>query len=196
MTDAGQGVQVLWLLRDGIAPEELRRADHHRAHVGADGQRDHVRLQALAETHSSIEAGGHHIHQGVVGDDLDAHVRTGFEKPAYQRQQHQLGGGTAGIDTQVARRLVAEAVEVFQGIVDIAECRLEPRIQALARLGQGHATGSAIEQPHAQPLLQTAQGMAERRWRKTQFDRRTTEAQVIGDAEEHRQFVRGCPFHL
>ncbi|MDT4880769.1 hypothetical protein D3C81_1644650 [compost metagenome] len=71
--------------------------------------------------------------------------------------------GTAGIDAQGAGGRVSEKIEIFQGVVDIAEGRLDARIEPLAGFGQGHAAGGAIEQPHPQPLLKRSQGVAQGR---------------------------------
>ncbi|MNQ62832.1 hypothetical protein D3C85_771920 [compost metagenome] len=182
-------------MRHGVALEQFGRAHHHRTQVRADGHRHHVGFQALAKAHTRIQARGDHIDQGIVRHNFHTHIRIGLEELAHQRQQDQLGGRAAGGDAQVARRLVAKAVEVFQGVVDITEGGFDSRIQALSGLGQGHAAGGAIEQPNSQAGFQGPQRMAQGRRRQAKLDRCPAETQVVGDAQEDRQVRSGNGLH-
>ena len=112
---------------------------------------------------AGIEAGRDHVDQCVIDDDLDADVGIALEKARHDRQQHQLGRLPRGVEAQRAGRLAAKIVEVFERIVDIAECRTDARKQPLARFGQRDAARGAVDQPQIEPLLDIAQRVAQRR---------------------------------
>ncbi|MDT4870060.1 hypothetical protein FQZ97_1051210 [compost metagenome] len=188
-------MEVLGFLRHGMALEEGGSRHHHRAHVRADGQRHHVGLQPFTEAHAGVVSTGHHIHQRIVGGDFQHDIRIGLEEAARQRQQDQLRSGAAGVDAQGAGRCVAELVEVLQRVIDVAEGRLDACVQALAGLGEGHAAGGAVEQAHAQSLLQGAQGVTQRRRGEAQLHGGAAEAEVGGDAEEDIEVGSGYGFH-
>ena len=159
----------------------------------ADGDRDHVGGDGLAEPDAGIEARRDHVDQCVIDHDLDADVRIALEKARHDRQQHQLGRLPRGIEAQRAGRLAAKIVEVFQRVVDIPECRADPRKQPLARFRQRDAARGAVDQPQIEPLLDIAQRVAQRRCRDAEFSRRRAKTAVPGDREEGGEVGRVDP---
>ena len=66
------------------------------------------------------------------------------------------------ISTKIARYLDSGTAELKAGTA----YRLQlAREQALSRLGRRHASGRAVQQPHPEPFLETADGLAEGRLR-------------------------------
>ena len=61
--------------------------------------------------------------------------------------------------------------------------------QALARLGRRDAAGGAGQQPQAEPFLEAADGVAERRLRDAELRRRPGEAALPRDREEGEKIV-------
>ena len=64
--------------------------------------------------------------------------------------------------------------------------------QALARLGRRDAARGAGQQPQAEPLLQPAYRVAQRRLRHAELGRRPGEAPFARDGEEGGEVVDGC----
>ena len=173
--------------------EEGGRADHREAMPRTDRHRDHVGGDGLAESDAGVEAGRDHVDQRVVDDDLDADIGKALEETRHDRQQHQLRGLPCRVEAQRAGGLAAEIVQILQRVVDVAECRADAREQPLAGLGQRHAAGGAVDQAQIEPLLDIAQGMAERRGRHAKLDRRGAKAAVAGDRKERREVGRVDP---
>ncbi len=162
----------------------MPRADRNGNHVGRDG---------LAEPDAGIEAGRNHVDQRVVDDDLDVDVGEGLQELRDDRQQHQLRRLPRGIEAKRAGRLAAKAVEIFQRVVDITECRTDPLEQPRAGFGQRDTAGGAVDQPHVQPFLDIAQRVAERGRGDTEFGRRGAKATMPGDRQESREVGRVDP---
>ncbi|MNP44647.1 hypothetical protein D3C76_1385190 [compost metagenome] len=114
-------------------------------------------MQAIAKTHARVKTAGHHVHQGIALDDFQADIRIGLQELADDRQQHQLACLSTCRQAQIARRLVAKVIEVFQRVVDVTEGRFQPGVKTFAGVGQGHAASGAIEQAYAQAIFQGAQ---------------------------------------
>ncbi|MEH2474676.1 hypothetical protein V1284_006120 [Nitrobacteraceae bacterium AZCC 2299] len=141
----------------------------------------------LAEPHAGVESGRDHIDQRVIDHDLDADIRKRLQKSRHHRQQHQLRRLPGGVEAQRAGRLAAKMIEVLQRVIDVLERRADAREQKLTGLGQRHAAGGAVDEAQVKPLLDAAQGMAQRRRRYAEFDRRVAKAAVPGDRQKRRE---------
>ena len=67
--------------------------------------------------------------------------------------------------------------------------------QALAGLGRRHAARGAGQQAQAEPLLQPADGVAQRRLRDAELRRRPGETALPRDGEEGEQIAGVVPVH-
>ncbi len=147
------------------APVEVGRRGRGREalHARPDRHRDHVLLQPLVVADAGVAAGGQHVDEAVLRDDLQPDVGIGGEEGRHDRGQHQPRRADRHVEPQRARRPVAEAVDHVERRLHLAQRRAEPVEQARAGLGRRHAARGAVEQPHAEPRLQPAHRLAERR---------------------------------
>src|SRR5262249_7069688 len=76
-----------------------------------------------------------------------------------------------GIEAQCSGGLPAKAVEVFQRIIDVAKGGAGAGQQSLAGFGQSDAPGGAVDQAQAEPFLDVAERMAQRRSRYAKLGR-------------------------
>ena len=79
--------------------------------------------------------------------------------------------------------------------LDLLEPRAHGAKQALARLGRRDAARGAGQQPKAEPLLEPADGVAERRLRNAELRRGPGEAPLPRDREEGKQIVEMSARH-
>ncbi len=127
----------------------------------ADRHRDHVLLQPLAIAHPGIETGREHIDEGVLRRHLQRDAGVRLEETLHQPRQHHARDDDRHIEPERAGRAVAKAVHRVERGGDFAERRQQPVEQARAGLGQRHAARGAVEQAHAEPLLQPAHRLAQ-----------------------------------
>lgn len=81
-------------------------------------------------------------------------------------------------------RPVACLVEAGHGAGQRSQPGLRVGQEPLAEFGHADTARGAVEQAHAEPALQRAQGLRQRRRRHAEFDGRTGEAGVVRDAGE------------
>ena len=99
------------------------------------------------------------------------------------------------VDPQAAARLVPRLAQVLQRTVDLVDRRPQPLEQVVAGVGQGNAARRAVQQAHAEALLELPHRVAERRGRDVEPGRRDPETEVLGDGDERGQFGEGSPVH-
>ena len=87
-------------------------------------------------------------------------------------------------DADGAGRLLAQLAQGGQLGADLVERRAERAQQPLAGLGRRDAAGGAGQEPDAEPLLEPADGVAQRRLRGAELGRGPREAALLGDREE------------
>jgi hypothetical protein len=140
-----------------------RRSDHHRADSPADRNRDHVGGHRLTQPDAGVEALADDVDQPTFGRQLDLHLRVATQIFEHQRRQHHARRPQRGVQPQHARRLGAMLVDPLDGLVDGGQGRGDPVQELLAGVGERDAAGGAVEEANAQPRLQFADGVAERR---------------------------------
>jgi len=84
----------------------------------------------------------------------------------------------------VAGRAAAQPFQLREGIVDLADRRLEGRHQDGARIGHGDTARGAHEQRHAVLLFQRAHAFADRGRGDFQLARGPGEAAFLGHGQE------------
>eukprot|EP01092_Planopodium_desertum_P002012 TRINITY_DN13220_c0_g2_i1.p2 TRINITY_DN13220_c0_g2~~TRINITY_DN13220_c0_g2_i1.p2 ORF type:complete len:248 (+),score=0.66 TRINITY_DN13220_c0_g2_i1:246-989(+) len=162
MANTGDAPQVVRLLWHGVALEERRRPHHYRTHVRANGLRRHVPINSVSKANPRVKSPRDYVDECVTFDDLQPDVWILQKERADYWQQHQLTGLATGGDAQTARRSIAEAIEVFEGIIDIAKRRSQTCVQPFTRFGQRNAAGRAVKQAHAKAIFQRTQSVAQR----------------------------------
>ena len=92
-------------------------------------------------------------------------------------------------DADGAGRLVAKLAQRGELGIDLVEARPDGPQQPLAGLGRRDAARGAGQQPQAEPLLQPADGVAERRLRNAELRRGPGEAALPRHREEGEEIV-------
>src|SRR5690606_13801924 len=100
------------------------------------------------------------------------------------RPKKAFDGELVGGDAQCARWSSAQAADLVQAMGDLRPRRSDLRQQLSASFGRGHVAGGAVEQTDAEPLLQIAHGLAERRLRDAEARSGTGKATFLGDGDE------------
>jgi len=123
----------------------------------------------LAAAHTGVETLGDDIGQAVVDDDLDFDVRILPQQLREFRPEDRVGGIVCGRDPNGAGGLLPKFVQRGKLGLDLLKPRADGAKQAVARLGWGDAACGAGQQPKAEPFLEAANGVAERRLRHAQL---------------------------
>jgi hypothetical protein len=105
-------------------------------------------------------AAGDQIVDGVVDDDLEPDRRIFRHEGLQQRRQPPRGRWPRHQEAQRADRIVAEQIDALERVIDALDDRLDLGKQPFAGLGERHAAGGAVEQPHAEAVFERANGLA------------------------------------
>ena len=180
--------QVTRMARAAVAIKiDGRRGDGHALDTRSDRHRDHVLLQPLVVADAGIAARGEHIDEAVLRDDLQPDVWVEGEEARHDRGQHEPRGADRHVEPERSRRAAASADDDVQRRLDFAERRRQPLDQSCADLGRRHASGRPVEQAHAQPRLEAAQGFAQRRGAGPAHSSSVAEPTGLGDGEKGGQ---------
>ncbi len=86
-------------------------------------------------------------------------------------------------------------VDLLQRVAEVAEHRLQPLQQPRPGVGRRDAAGGAVQQAHAQPLLQVAQQVADGGGRDAEFGRGPAEAAMGRHGDEGGEAGEVDPGH-
>ena len=114
----------------------------------------------------------------------------GAQEGLGDRRQHQARDGHRYVQPQGAGRAIAKAVDHVECGVDFTQRRHELVEQARASVRQGNATGRAVEQAHAEPGLEPADGGTQRRGGRAARPGGLAEAAALGHGEEGRKIAQ------
>ncbi len=114
---------------------------------------------------------------------VHVHQRVGLSE-ARDDRQHDVHRRFVGADQDAAAPQVAQVLDRAFGFLGQAEQTLGVVAQQPAGVGQGGVLGGAVEQPLADVLLETADGLADRRLRPVQFHGCPREAAFGGDLQK------------
>jgi hypothetical protein len=135
-------------------PGEIVRRGAQDAVIGRKPLGDEAGIPQVCDAHREIEAFSDDIDEGVGQDQLDADHRVGVEERLEMRRDVQPPERGRRRDPQRAARLAGAAGHPGFGFLDRAEDRHHAFVEALACLGQRELARGALEQAHAQPVLQ------------------------------------------
>ena len=160
--DAGMVQKVARVLRTAAPVEIGRRRDRGEALLArADRHGDHVLFEPLVVADAGIAARGQHIDEAVLGDHVEADVRIGGQERRHDPGQDQPGRADRHIEPERAGRPVAKTVDDVERRLDLAQGRRQALQETRSRLRRGDAARRAVEQAHAEPPLQAADGLAQ-----------------------------------
>ena len=166
------------------------------AHVRPDTHRDHVLRHLLAAAHTGVETLGDDIGQAIVDDDLDFDVRILPQQLREFRPEDRVGGIVCGRDPNGAGGLLPKFAQSLEPGLDLLEPRADGVKQAFARLRWRDAACGAGQQPKAEPFLEAANGVAERRLRHAQLRCGPRETAFVPDGQEGQQVIQIAALHL
>ena len=158
--DAGVILQFVRRDRQSVQCGVGRRGNDNQPRCRRQRQRHHVTGQTVTETDAGIETASDDIHQSVIRDHFQPHLRAGLVKACEQRRQQQSCRCPRHIQPQRAAGRITEQIDLVERLANLAQRRRQPRQQALAGLGRGDAARGAVQQTHAHARLQSAQCMA------------------------------------
>ena len=185
---AGVLQQVTGMQRPTAAREIARRGGRrHALATRADGQGDHVLLQAFLVADAGIAARRHDVDEAFVDHHFQSDVRIGGEERRHQGRQHQARRADGDVQPQRACRTVTEAIDLVERRFHLAQRGPQPMKQSRARFGGHDAARAAVEQPNPQAGFQPAQGLAEAGRADALAARRLPEASGARHRHENRQ---------
>ncbi len=149
--------------------EVAGRRHHHGAQRRPDRNRHHVELDALAEPDAGVEAARHEVHQPVVHHHLDRDVGMIDQELRQAGREDRARGIGEGGEAERARRRVAPVGERRDPALHRVERRAKRGQQPLARRRRRDAARRAREKADAEPGLELAHGVAERRGRQAEL---------------------------
>jgi hypothetical protein len=124
--DAGVVQQISRVLRPGVGCKVLRRADDAHAQVLRHAHRHHVLRDELADLDARIEPSRYEIDAAVRPVHLENDLRIVARELRELRDEGDHCGAAGQQDAHVARRPVAEAGDLVERLVNVAECRPHP----------------------------------------------------------------------
>ena len=187
--------QVLRRLGGRSFGEIRLRADQGETDVGPDAHGDHVLGDLLAEAHARVITLGDDVGEAIVDDDLDLDVRVLGQELGELRPEYGIDGMVAGRDANRAGGLVAKVAQGLELGLDLLEPRAHGVEQALARRRRRDAARGAGQEPHAQPGLHPANGVAQRRLGNAELGRGLGEAALARDRHESQEIIEIAALH-
>ena len=126
-----------------------------------DRHRDHVLLQSLVITDSSVEPGTEDIDEAILGDHLQTNLRISCEKARHDPRKDKPHGADRHIEPECARGLVAESIHHIESRLHFGQRGRESLKQPLAGFGGGDASRRSVKEPDAELRFQSAHRFAE-----------------------------------
>jgi hypothetical protein len=161
---------------------------------GPDAHRNHVLCHLLAETDACVVTLGFDIGEAIVDGELDLDVGIARQQPGQHGPENRFRRMLAGRDPDRARGLVPQRAQRSQFGVDLLEAGPKVAEQPFARFGRSYAARGAHQEPYAQPLLEFADAVAQRRLRYAQFCGGAGEAALARYREKAQEVVE-VPAH-
>jgi hypothetical protein len=183
MRDALMRAEVLRSRGNATSLQVGWRCTQHRAASG-DSTRHHTFVQAIGDTDGQINAFIDQIDRAVHGEQFDLDARIAALKLHDRARQARDGERQARREPQFARGL--RSARTGDGLY--VRGQLEHLAQSGQRLlpgiAQAHAAGGAMQQPRAEPLLQTLEMAADHGPRQVQHFGCAGQAPLVGNLDE------------
>jgi len=161
----------------------------HRQQPQREQQLDHEigigRAAGLQVADRGVDAVGGEI--GEIERRRDPCVDLGLGRDESVETGHQPFGGEARGRADHQNPVVADLLQRRHRLPDLAETRMQPRIQEPPSVGQLDASGTPNEQREAQHFLEPADLVAERGGRHMQFLARPRQAEMARRGLERAQ---------
>jgi hypothetical protein len=150
----------------------------------------------MSGSHASVKALGDDIGQAIVDDDLDFDVGILRQQLREFRPEDRVGRIVCGRDPNGAGRLLPKFAQRGKLGLDLLKPRADGVKQAFARLRRGDAACGPGQQANAEPFLEAANGVAERRLRHAELRCGPRETALLRDGQEGQQVIQIAALHL
>ncbi len=175
---------------------KVGRRSAQNAVIGHQLAGDEVRRDLVAHANIEIEALGHNVHQPVEHFKPYLQRRMRRHQPRHHRRHHIAAETEAAADAQQAARHIAPFGHFVQQAVEIFQDSHGMCVHPLAVLADDDAARGAVEQLHAQYLLQDGDTLADIGRRHAQLPRRRRKAGLArGGGKDAEVFVIDTIIH-
>src|SRR5580765_5537970 len=186
--------ELAWMLGATAAVKVSGSRSRRKAlRARTDRHGDHVLLQSLVITDSSVEPGAEYIDEAIVGGHLQTNLRISCEKARHDPRKDEPHGADRHIEPERTRGLVAKSVHHIESRLHLGQRGRESLKQPLAGLRGGGASRRSIEEPNAELAFQAAHRFAEAGCARVRGTRGLAEAPGAGDAHESAQITEIGP---
>ncbi|HEY4446003.1 MAG TPA: hypothetical protein VGN30_17095 [Steroidobacteraceae bacterium] len=141
----------------------------------------------LPASHAGVKALSDDIGQAIVDDDLDFDVRILPQQLREFRPEDRVGRIVCGRNPNGAGGLLPKFAQRGKLGLNLLKPRADGAKQAVARLGWGDAARGPGQQANAEPFLEAANGVAERRLRHAELRCSRRETAPLPDGQEGQQ---------
>ena len=181
--------EVVGLLRRAVAAQVRGRGAHHALDLADPARHErgvHQRAQADAQVGALLDQVDH-----AVGDgELDLHLGVARKEVRQRRRELVHAERGADVHAQQPARLGAEARDLVLRLGDVGEDALAAMEIGLALGCQGEPARRAIEQAHAEAVLQARHQLGDRRGREAEVARGDGKAAQLDRAHEGGHIAR------
>jgi len=157
---------------------------------GGEAARDQAAVGKPADPPRDVVAFLEQVDEAVVEGELDLDPRVAREELGQHRAEVEKAEGHRCVDLEPAARLDGVARGGELGLLDLLDDPGAVVAVDRAHLGQRETPGGAVEQPHAQPLLQRGHVLARGRLGQAELPGCGGEAAQLRHAHEHRHAVQ------
>lgn len=155
--------EVPWMLQRRLRAQVRWRAHDHETLHGADPNGDHILGQHLSEPDAGVEAFLDDVDETVRRHDIEVQAWIFVDQRDHDVSKEEWGNRGGKVDPDGAEGGFPERVQALLRSGDLIEGGCEFGEEAFARVGQGDASCRALKQPHADALLEAADGVADGR---------------------------------
>lgn len=188
--------QVGGVFRDAVLGEVFGRRHDQGAHVGPKRQLHQILFQMSSNTYPGIEPTGNDVRKVIVDIQIDGDIWIGCQEAFQRRNDNLLGRMLQNSKAYGAGNLRMSTPCLRQTFVDLAQCGTRNVEQPSPAIGEPHASGAALEQYGAKPILQSADRVAYARLRPAQPRSRTGKTAFLGHGHERKKIRKVAPVHL
>lgn len=156
--------KFVWMFGPIVAVEiGWGRSSGEALHARSDWYRNHVLLQSLVITNSSVASGGKNIDEAILGCHFKPYLRICGKERWNNLRQHQAHRTDGDIEAERACGFVTEAICDVDGCFDLSQGWTEPLQHSCPRLGWHDTARRAMKQPHTKLGLEPPHRIAEPR---------------------------------
>ncbi|MNQ51578.1 hypothetical protein D3C85_655650 [compost metagenome] len=175
---------------DGRAARQILGAGAEQASRAPQAPCRQAGVAHVAYSHYGIQPLADGIHDAIGQLQIHSQPRIGLQKVGHQPTHHQLPRLDGHRQLEGPRHLLLTGAQHQFGLGQLLHRLAAAQVILLPRFGQGELAGGAIEQPHAEVLLQIGDAAAHRRLGHAQLLGRCGEGAFVNDAHQNQGCVQ------